>query len=164
MSPLLGGRMAVTVTAMLLSPRSRGRVFLRDASPDAKPRIVLGLASEPSDIDRLMEGTRRAWSVIRCTPFAELLDRVLIWTDRMVADDAMLARSVARFVAPQWHPAGTARMGPATDSLAVVDPHGKVYGIDGLRVADASIMPTIPSAPTNLSCIMLGERVAEWMA
>jgi choline dehydrogenase-like flavoprotein len=160
---LLGGRMAVTVAAMLLSPLSRGKVFLRDSAPDAKPVIVLGLACAPEDMKRLITGTRLAWSVVRSTPFAELVDRVVIWTDRMVSDDTMLGKSIERFVAPQWHPVGTARMGPATDNLAVVDQHCRVHGVDGLWVADASVMPTIPRAPTNLSCIMLGERAAEWV-
>jgi choline dehydrogenase len=62
-----------------------------------------------------------------------------------------------------FHPVGTARMGLATDPGAVVDQHGRVHGVDNLRVVDASVMPDIPRANTNLTCIMIGERVAEWM-
>jgi choline dehydrogenase-like flavoprotein len=62
------------------------------------------------------------------------------------------------------HPVGTARMGPAHDPGAVVDHHGRVHGISQLRVADASVMPTIPRANTNFPCMMIGERVAAWMA
>jgi hypothetical protein len=62
-----------------------------------------------------------------------------------------------------FHPAGTAKMGPGNDPGAVVDQECRVRGIEGLRVVDASVMPTIPRANTNLTCIMIGERVADWM-
>jgi choline dehydrogenase-like flavoprotein len=62
-----------------------------------------------------------------------------------------------------FHPAGTAKMGPGNDPGAVVDQECRVRGIEGLRVVDASVMPTIPRANTNLTCIMIGEHVAEWL-
>ena len=61
------------------------------------------------------------------------------------------------------HPVGTCRMGPASDGMAVVDAQGSVHDIEGLRVVDASIMPTIPAANTNLPTIMIAERCAVWM-
>jgi choline dehydrogenase len=111
-----------------------------------------------------VHGTRVAWSLLRSSPLARLVDRVLIWTDRMVGEDSLLAPAVTRFAAPMYHPVGTARMGPASDELSVVDQYCRVRLVDGLRVADASVMPAIPSAPTNLACVMLAERVAAWMA
>src|ERR1022692_1133202 len=161
---MLGGRLAVSVSAMLLRPLSRGSVRLGGPDPDASPVIALSLASEQSDVDALMAGTRLAWSVIRAAPVAGLLERVLLWTDRLVASDAMLRRAITSFVTPTWHPVGTARMGAATDNMSVVDQRCRVHLVDGLRVADASVMPAIPSSPPNLTCIMLAERVAEWMA
>jgi choline dehydrogenase len=161
---MLGGRMAVSLSAMLLRPLSRGSVRLTSADPDARPVITLGLGSDPSDLDALMTGTRLAWSVIRAAPMAGRLERILVWTDRLVATDALLRRAVTSFVTPTWHPVGTARMGPATDRMSVVDQRGRVHLVDGLRVADASVMPAMPSSPPNLTCIMLAERVAEWMA
>ncbi|HYS94535.1 MAG TPA: GMC oxidoreductase, partial [Candidatus Acidoferrales bacterium] len=62
-----------------------------------------------------------------------------------------------------YHPVGTARMGPAGGGGAVVDGRGRVRGVEGLAVVDASIMPNVPRANTNLTCIMIGERVADWM-
>jgi choline dehydrogenase-like flavoprotein len=73
--------------------------------------------------------------------------------------DAFVKRVVRHYV----HPVGTARMGPANDHGAVVDQHGRVYGLSYLRVADASIMPTIPRANTHLTCVVIGERIADWM-
>lgn len=110
-----------------------------------------------------MNGVRLAWSVVRSAPFAPVVSRTFLWTDRMVDDDALLRRAVANFVSPTWHAAGTARMGTADDPGAVVDERLNVHGVAGLRVADASVMPTIVRAPTNLTCIMLAERAAEWM-
>ncbi|MEU8383700.1 GMC family oxidoreductase N-terminal domain-containing protein [Streptosporangium sp. NPDC048865] len=160
---MLRGRIGVSLSTALLSPESRGFVALRDADPGTPPVIALRLASAGRDIERLMTGVRAVWSLIRDDEIASLLQRVFLWTDRMVNDDVMLRSSVARFVCPSWHPAGTARMGPADDRLAVVDERLRVHGIQGLQVVDASVMPTIPSAPTNLSCMMLAERAADWM-
>jgi len=124
----------------------------------------LRLGSAKDDVDRLMYGMRQVWAVLRSPPFAELVERTLLWTDRMVDQDDLLRRAVGRFIAPMWHPSGTARMGPPGDSFAVTDHRCRVRGVDGLRVVDASVMPTIVRAPTNLTCIMLAERVAEWMS
>jgi choline dehydrogenase len=164
--PVLGeltaGQRAVSVSAMLVAPTSRGEVFL--AAKDAEPTIQLGLGTDPRDMESLMCGARVAWSLLRASPVAELLSKVFLWTDRTVRDDALLRRAVGTFIAPTLHPTGTARMGPSTDETAVVDQYCRVHEVDGLRVADASVLPSIPSAPTNLTCIMLAERVAEWMA
>jgi choline dehydrogenase len=62
-----------------------------------------------------------------------------------------------------YHPVGTVKMAPANDSMAVVDQYGRVRGVEGLRVVDASVMLNIVRAPTNLTCIMIGERLADWM-
>jgi choline dehydrogenase len=159
----LHGRMALVLSTMLLAPASRGSVAMRDPAPGAAPEIALRLGSVPSDVDRLMAGTRLVWSILRSAPFAGLLARVLVWTDRMVTEDALLRRAVSNFVSPMWHPTGTARMGPDSDPMAVVDQLCRVRAVADLHVVDASVMPDIPSAPTNLSCIMLAERVAEWM-
>jgi choline dehydrogenase len=160
---ILRGRTGASVSATLLSPVSRGTVGLRDAGPESDPVIVLRLLSAPEDLDRMMTGVRMAWSFVRHGPMAELLAKVFLWTDRMVDDPARLRMAVTRFACPSWHPAGTARMGPDTDPHAVVDQRFRVHGVEGLRVVDASVMPSIPSAPTNLTCIMLAERAAEWM-
>ncbi|MGO9082793.1 MAG: GMC family oxidoreductase [Streptosporangiaceae bacterium] len=161
---MLGGQPGIAVSAVLGTPASRGAVQLSDASPDADPVIVLNLAADPADVDRLMSGARQAWSLVRAAPLAGLVREPLVWTDRMMADDALLRSAVTRFVSPLWHPVGTARMAPPGDPAAVVDQSCRVYGADGLRVVDASVMPSIPAAPTNLTCVMLAEKVAEWIS
>jgi len=160
---ILGDRICVSVAATLLDPSSRGRVGLREGEPDGRPIIALRLATAPADVERLMRGTRFAWSLTRTAPLADLLERTFVWTDRMVQDAALLEAAVPRFVSPMWHPAGTARMGPAGDAMAVVDEHCRVHQVEGLRVVDASVMPSVPRATPNLTCIVIAERAAEWM-
>jgi choline dehydrogenase len=160
---MLGSRLAGAISTVLSTPASRGTVTIRDAAPDTSPVIALRLAAEPEDVERIMEGIRLSWPILHSSPLAELVAGVLIWTDRMVRDDALLKSAIARFVYPLFHASGTARMGPAGDRMAVTDQFCRVFGVENLRVADASVMPSLPSAPPNLTCIMLAERVAGWM-
>jgi choline dehydrogenase-like flavoprotein len=80
-----------------------------------------------------------------------------------MSSDEALETYVRATVTTQFHPCGTARMGPADDPMAVTDQHCRVSAIRNLRLVDASIMPTIPRANINLTCIMIGEHVADWM-
>ncbi len=81
----------------------------------------------------------------------------------LLADDAAMTDFVRRHVGGTWHPSGTCRMGAADDRLAVTSPTGRVHGVDGLRVCDASLMPSIPCANTNLPTIMIAERIADFI-
>ncbi|MFD0411058.1 GMC family oxidoreductase [Kitasatospora sp. NPDC127116] len=166
-NPLIAGmlraELAVGLSAMVLRPASRGSVTIRDADAATPPEILLGLATDPADVDLLMAAVRQAWELLRSAPMAGLLERVLVWTDRMVRDDRLLRGAVTRFVSPSWHAVGTARMGPADDPEAVVDQRCRVHGAEGLYVVDASVLPVMPSAPPNLTCLALAERVARWM-
>ena len=74
-----------------------------------------------------------------------------------------IASLVRRFAGSGYHPCGTAKMGASSDPTAVVDQHGRCFAMDGLVVADASIMPLVPRANTNLTSIMIGEKVGEWL-
>lgn len=167
-NPLIAGmlraELAVGLSAMVLRPASRGSVTIRDADAGTPPEILLGLATDPADVDLLMAAVRRAWELLRSAPMAPLLERVLVWTDRMVREDRLLRGAVTRFVSPSWHAVGTARMGPADDPEAVVDQRCRVHGAEGLYVVDASVLPVMPSAPPNLTCLALAERVARWMS
>lgn len=161
---IVGNRVAATVSAMLLRPVSRGRVHLAGPTPAGAPEIELAMASAPQDVEALAAAARLVWSAVRGAHLGPELERVLIWTDRMMADEALLRRSIPKFVAPLWHPAGTAKMGPDGDPGAVVDQRLRVRGVEGLRIVDASVMPAVISGPTALTCLVLGERAAEWMA
>ena len=78
-------------------------------------------------------------------------------------DDGTIRAALSRMTGSGYHPCGTAPMGSDDDPLAVTDARGAVRGVRGLFVADASLMPTIPSANTHLTTLMMGERIAEWL-
>jgi len=78
----------------------------------------------------------------------------------LIEDDAALAEHIRQNVAGMFHPVGTCRMGTASDRNAVVDPAGRVHGVSGLRVIDASIMPTVPRGNTNIPTIMVAEKIS----
>jgi choline dehydrogenase len=87
----------------------------------------------------------------------------LVQAKEAMASEAFRHDYVQRTVGTLYHPVGTARMGPAGDAAAVVDQYCRVRGIENLIVADASVMPEIPRANTNLTCIMIAERVSAWL-
>jgi len=120
------------------------------AVPGAWNALQRGTLSALLDI----AGPLRGWLVRRVVTQGVTLDDLL-------ADDHALTRFVTRSVGGTWHPSGTCRMGAADDPLAVCDARGAVYGVDGLYVCDASLMPSIPCANTNVPTIMIAERIAD---
>ena len=132
----------------LLKPDSRGSVTLRSPDPRVPPAIDHGFLSEPHDLDRLSSGV----ALIRT-----LAEQAGCGRELRPGDQDSLDAYLRREVRGIFHPTGTCAIG------TVVDPRGAVLGVDGLLVADASIMPTIPRANTNLSTIAVAERVADWL-
>ena len=153
----VGALLAIGLPVALERPLSRGRLSLASRDPHAHPLVELNYTADPEDLRRLVEGVRLAWQ------FAHHVERVALLTDETMNSEAALRRYVRATVATQFHPCGTARMGPGDDPMAVIDQYCRVRAIPNLRVADASIMPTIPRANINLTCIMIGEHVADWM-
>lgn len=150
--------------ASLVKPRAVGRLFVDSLNPVAAPGIDLNFSSDPEDRRRMVEGFRLSWQAVHQSPLADRIERIPYWSDQIVnGSDEALADAIAHAIGTAYHPISTAKMGPASDESAVVDAQCRVHGIEHLRVVDASIMPTIPRANTNLPCIMIGERVADWM-
>ena len=160
---LVGAPMIFAVGVALQRPRSRGRVSLMSSDPRTQPRIELNYLHHPEDMRRMVEGVRLAWRVAQWPAIARHAEHIAILTEDMIASDEFVQGYLQMAVNTIYHPVGTARMGPDGDGGAVVDQRGQVRGVDGLAVVDASIMPNVPRANTNLTCIMIGERVAEWM-
>jgi choline dehydrogenase len=151
-----------TVGVVLLQPKSRGAVGLRSADSLARPRIVANYLSDPGgdDLRRMVQGLRLARHVLGMPALAPLVgDPVQPGPD--VRSEADLARFVRERAETLYHPVGTCRMG--VDEMAVVDPSLRVHGLDGLRVVDASVMPTIIRGHTNAPTIMIAEKGAELM-
>jgi len=149
------------VSAAVLTPRSRGTVRLASADPSAPPRIRLNLLEDPLDLARMLAGVRSARRIGAQTPLTELASGPEQWAGAGIEDEAELAHAVRASVWTYHHAAGTCAMGPVPEAGAVVDAGGAVYGIDGLYVADASIMPVLPSANIHLPTLMLAERISE---
>jgi choline dehydrogenase len=148
----------------LLTPRSRGSLRLRSAEPTDPPWIDVAYLRHPDDLTRMIEATLAARRISRTPPLANLVAGPEIDPGDTIGDGdtAGLAQSILARVSPYHHPVGTCAMGPDPSTGAVVDARGAVHGIDGLFVADASVMPTIPSANTNLPTIVVAERMASW--
>jgi choline dehydrogenase len=159
----VGAPLAIGLPVALERPLARERLSLASPEPGVAPVIRLNFATEPEDLRRLVEGVRLAWRVAHEPEIARHTERVALLTEETLSSDEALAAYVRATVATQFHPCGTARMGPAEDPMAVVDQHCRVRGLDDLRVVDASIMPSIPRANINLTCIMLAEHAADWM-
>jgi choline dehydrogenase len=151
------------LVASLQRPRAFGRLTLANADPHVQPRIELNYFGEAEDTRRLVEGLRICWQVANAPEVQALIEGVPGITEATMADPEALEQAARARAGTTFHPAGTAKMGPATDAMAVVDERCRVHGLEGLRVVDASVMPTIPRANLNLTCIMIGERVADWM-
>jgi choline dehydrogenase len=156
--PVAGPDESVVVLLVgLLTPRSRGRVRLRSAAPADAPDVDVGLLRDPEDLPRLIAGVRQARRLAESPSLSEHLNGEM-WPGPSVTDDAQLGAAIKAELNVYQHPVGTCRMG--SDPLAVVDHTGRVHGVTGLTVADASIMPTIPRANTNLPTLMVAERVS----
>jgi choline dehydrogenase-like flavoprotein len=150
----------LTIEAVLLRPEARGRVSLRSADPSDAPRIELPTLAD-ADVRRLGEGIERAIAVASHPAFQRLCPRPATTLPR--GDDA-LRSYIAEHGYSIPHVVGTCAMGPRPEDGAVVDASGRVHGIDGLYVADASIIPEPVSGFSHLPTLMLAERLAEVVA
>jgi choline dehydrogenase len=148
----------ITADAVVLHPRSRGRLTLRSADPTAPPRIALNLFSAAEDLATAQRGVALARTVYRTEPQARLTGREIRPGADIDTSEKLEAYIRANAGVTQ-HPVGTCSMGMGPN--AVVDPRLRVYGVEGLRVADASIMPTVPGGNTNAAAIMIGEKASD---
>ncbi len=137
---------------------SRGRVALRSADPLAPPRIQASYLRADADLRVLVDGVRLARRIGGAAALAPFRGRE-VWPGPDVRDDGAVADFVRRRVQTLYHPVGTCRMGAGPG--AAVDSRLRVLGVDGLRVVDASVMPSIVGGNTNAPTIMIAERAAE---
>ncbi|MBO0951779.1 GMC family oxidoreductase [Fibrella forsythiae] len=146
-----------SILPTLLQPTSRGYVGLRSANPMEAPVIQPNFLSTEKDRNLLLTGTKLALELNRSAAFEPWRERALVPADN-ASEEAMMAH-IRKIVETVYHPVGTCRMG--SDAGAVVDDQLRVRGIEGLRVVDASIMPTIVSGNTNAPVIMIAEKAAD---
>ena len=152
----------ITITVSLVVPKSRGEVRLRSADPLAAPIIRANYLQEQADVNALVRGVHLARWFGEADAYTPLRADELL-PGAAMKSDADLAAFVRRDSDTIYHGAGTCRMGPDSDTAAVVDSSLRVRGVEGLRVADASIMPEVVNATTNAACVMIGDKAAELM-
>jgi choline dehydrogenase-like flavoprotein len=150
----------VVIAPTLVSPQARGRVWLRSASPDDKPRILTNSLSEADDVASLVAGMKLARRIAAQAPLREVILKELKPGPSVSDDDEELAASLRQRLMLIYHPVGTCRMSDHGED-AVVDAQLRVHGVQGLRVADASIMPVIPGGNTNAPTIMIAEKASD---
>ncbi|MDA1305743.1 MAG: GMC family oxidoreductase N-terminal domain-containing protein [Acidobacteria bacterium] len=151
---------AIAFSVVVSRPHSRGALRLRSNDPLAAPVIQAGYFSEPRDMDVAVEGVRLARAIAHTKGYERLRGPAESPLESEVTP-AQIRAFIRRTAGTIYHPGGTCRMGQ--DDGAVVDSQLRVRGIDGLRVADASIMPTVVNSQTHAACVMIGERVAEFV-
>lgn len=147
----------IALHVCVLRPQSRGRVRLAAADPRRPVEIDPRFLSAPADLDLLVAGVRMVHRILAAEPLARHHGRILHPVD--VADEEALRAMIRARADTIYHPVGTCRMG--ADPASVVDPQLRVRGIAGLRVADASIMPTLVSGNTQAPTVMIGEKAAD---
>ncbi|MEX8517072.1 MAG: GMC family oxidoreductase [Leptothrix sp. (in: b-proteobacteria)] len=147
-----------SIDIALLRPQSRGQLRLRSTNAGDAPAILVNYLNDPDDMKRLVAGVKIARRMGQGKALAEFL-REELDPGLSVQHDSEIEAFIGNNGRSIWHPVGTCKMG--NDRFAVVDPQLKVHGIQGLRVADASVMPTVTSGNTNAPTIMIGEKAAE---
>ena len=147
-----------SILPTLLKPKSRGYLGLRSADPNVAPLVQPNFLSEEQDLKILVEGIKLALDVMDQTPLKAVTKSSVTPPAKGASDEAIIEH-IRRRVETVYHPVGTCKMG--SDEMAVVDEELRVHGIEGLRVVDASIMPTIVSGNTNAPVIMIAEKAAD---
>jgi choline dehydrogenase len=149
----------MVIAPVLVSPRARGQLWLRSADPTDKPRIITNTLGPDDDVASLIAGMRLAREIANRSPLKETIVKELKPGPEAIGDED-LADDLRRRLMLIYHPVGTCRMSDS-DEDAVVDSQLRVHGVEGLRVADASIMPIIPGGNTNAPTIMIAEKAAD---
>jgi choline dehydrogenase len=149
---------AFTMGPVLVAPRSRGELTLHSADPSHPPRLVGNHLTDPADLAAMVAGLELARELAATEPLASATGRE-IYPGPGTSDREALERDCRLRCELLYHPVGTCRMGGGDD--AVVDPELRVRGVDGLRVVDASVMPTITRGNTNAPTIMIAEKGAD---
>ena len=154
---------AIVLACAVTLPTSNGSVRLSSRDPRVAPRIRYNFFEQENDLDRMVEAVELSRKIGRSGPFADLIDHEMA-PGTSVLEGQALRRNIVANVAGYQHPTSSVPMGADGDKTAVVDARGAVRGIAKLRVVDASIIPDIPSVATNLTTIMLAERISAHLA
>lgn len=154
----------VSVMGQVGKPRGRGRIEYSSANPHARPVIHSQLLDDPDDRATAVEVLQVALECARSAPMRALAPTILWPPERVLARKDSLDRWIRTVNDSGYHPCGTVPMGADDDREAATDQYGRVRGVEGLYVADASLMPTVPTGNIHIPVLMMGERFGEWLA
>jgi len=151
---------AATIAMSYIAPRSRGTVRIRSNDPTRKPRVTYNMLSTRSEMDEMIDAVELAREIVAAGPARSVLGAE-ITPGNDVRSRGEIESWIRTSVQHTYHPCCTARIGTPQDG--VVDPQLRVHGVDGLRIADTSVMPTIIRGNPNAPAIMIGERCADFV-
>ena len=164
MAPPAKGHACFGLYAALFKAFSAGELKLVSSDPDVQPSLDYRYLSHPSDRERMREGVRLALRLSEQSAFKGVIkDQISITDDDLASDEALDSWILRNIGMGGFHSAGTCKMGPQSDPMAVVDQLCYVRGLEELRVVDASVMPDVVRANTNTTTIMIAERAADWI-
>jgi choline dehydrogenase len=143
-------------------PRGTGQLHYPDADPRARPVIQSDFFVDAQDRALACDALRRCHQLLETRALSKLGRALLPWPG-LLRSKPWLGRAVQFVCGSGYHPCGTVPMGVAPDDAAAVDARGRMFGLEGLHVVDASVMPTIPSSNIHLPTLMIAERMAEWL-
>ncbi len=147
----------ITINSCLTRPKSRGRITLRSADPNAQPVIEPNYFDHPDDLRITLASLKVVREMFNALPLKDMVKKVVFPSDALKTDEELIGHC-KRFVKTVYHPAGTAKMGTDKDPMAVVDPELRVIGLEGLRIFDASMMPNIMSGNTNTIVLAVADK------
>jgi choline dehydrogenase-like flavoprotein len=153
----------LTINPCFLRPKSRGSVKITSADPKQPALFDTRSLAEQEDVDVLVRGVKKAIEIFRAPAMQEVMGEFALPTPDKCDDDVAIEDFVRQTAKTVYHPVGTAKMGPDSDPMAVVDSQLKVKGVEGLRVADVSIMPTLVSGNTNAPAMMIAEKASRFI-
>jgi choline dehydrogenase-like flavoprotein len=154
----------LSIGPCFLRPRSRGSIRIRSADPRESAVFNANALSDPADIETLVRGVETAIRILEAPSLARIVKRRILPRPGVEKDPQALRDYIRSTAKTVFHPSGTAKMGRADDRMAVVGADLKVHGVEGLRVSDASIMPTLVSGNTNAPVMMIAARAASFIS
>ena len=155
------GEAGVGMIAVIYLADGAGTVTLRSSDPETQPNIDFNYLAEPNDRNRLREAVHICLELSRQDSYKDIIDQLVNPSPQDLTSDDALDDWLMRYVRTSHHASGTCKMGPESDPYAVVDNEGRLHGLRGIRVADASIMPDCIRANTNLTTMAIGELIAD---
>lgn len=156
--PVIASGSGCTLNSYTLRPKSRGSVTLRSARPEENPIVDPNFIADPDDLKTSAEGVKISREIMNQPEFLKYIKQEH-FPGRDVRSQADFENYARQYGRTSYHPVGTCKMG--TDSLAVVDPHLRVRGLEGIRICDSSVMPSLIGSNTNAPTIMIGEKASD---